>query len=219
VPHAVVRLHLQVQLRIAVHDTAFLYEALKGTNFHGQPKGFIGKTGQTVTSYLGLSRKDLLLGLLRFGLFSIDDQRERSQRFLGCDVNRINIFAIFLFGSRGRRGSLGLLVPILLQLDLSLDQMQKLRMSPQEARMAEDIFAGILARLMEAVHVELPNEAIDIPVPEEFGKDMVLELIDLLDGELAAVGHPVNHRLVFLVLQDLKALLDKICHRIFTCLH
>jgi hypothetical protein len=92
-------------------------------------------------------------------------------------------------------------------------------MSPQEARMAEDIFAGILARLMEAVHVELPNEAIDIPVPEEFGKDMVLELIDLLDGELAAVGHPVNHRLVFLVLQDLKALLDKICHRIFTCLH
>lgn len=92
-------------------------------------------------------------------------------------------------------------------------------MPSEEERMAEYIFTGILTRFMESVHVELANEAIDVPMPKKFGKDMVLKLIDLLDGKLTAVGHPVNNRLVFLVLQDLKALLNKICHRIFNRLH
>ena len=41
VPHAVVRLHLEVEFGVAVHHAAFLYEALEGADFHGQPKGFV----------------------------------------------------------------------------------------------------------------------------------------------------------------------------------
>jgi hypothetical protein len=88
-----------------------------------------------------------------------------------------------------------------------------LRLRPQEERMGEDVLGGILARLVKAVHVELSNEAVDVAVPEELGEDMLLELIYLLDGELAAVGHPVNDRLVLLVFQNLEALLDKVSHR------
>jgi hypothetical protein len=49
-------------------------------------------------------------------------------------------------------------------------------------------------------------------VAEELGEDMLLELIDLLDRELPSVRHPVDDRLVLLVLQDLEALLDEVCH-------
>jgi hypothetical protein len=65
---------------------------------------------------------------------------------------------------------------------------------------------------VEAVHVELANEAVDVAVAEELGEDVLLELIDLLDRELPSVGHPVDDRLVLLVLQDLEALLDEVCH-------
>ena len=65
--------------------------------------------------------------------------------------------------------------------------------------MAEDVFAWVFATLMEAVHVELPNEGVDISVPEEFWEDVVLELIDLFDGELTPVAHPVDDGLVLLV--------------------
>ena len=79
--------------------------------------------------------------------------------------------------------------------------------------MAEDVLAGILPALVEAVHVELPDEGVDIPVPEELGKDLVLKIIDLLDGEFPAVGHPVYDGLVILVLEDLETLLDKVGDR------
>jgi hypothetical protein len=49
-------------------------------------------------------------------------------------------------------------------------------------------------------------------VPEEFGEDVFLELIDLLDGKLAAVAHPVDNGLVLFVLEDLEALLDEVGH-------
>lgn len=78
--------------------------------------------------------------------------------------------------------------------------------------MTEDIFAGVFAGLVEAVHVELSDEAIDIPVSEEFGQDVVLELIDFFDGKLPSVGHPVDDGLVLLVFEDFKALLDEVGH-------
>ncbi len=46
---------------------------------------------------------------------------------------------------------------------------------------------------MEAIHVKLSNEAVDIPVPEEFGEDVILKLINFFDGKLASVGHPVDN--------------------------
>ena len=72
-------------------------------------------------------------------------------------------------------------------------------LAAEEERVAEDIFAWILAWFMEAVHVELPNEAVDIAVPKVFGGDMLLKLIDLLDGKLAPIAHPVDYGLILLV--------------------
>ena len=78
--------------------------------------------------------------------------------------------------------------------------MEDLGLSSQEEGVAEDVFAGVLAALVEAVHVELADEGVDVAVPEVLGQDVVLEVIDLLDGKLASVGHPVDDRLVVLVL-------------------
>lgn len=91
------------------------------------------------------------------------------QRFFRGKVNWIYVFAIFFL--RGRRGGSDshLLLPTLLDFDLSLDQMEKLRLSPQEEGMTKDVFTGVLAGLMESVHVKLSDEAIDVPMTEEFG--------------------------------------------------
>lgn len=91
--------------------------------------------------------------------------------------------------------------------------MKNLRLPTQEEGVAEDIFAGVLATLVEAIHVKLTNEGVDIAVSEVFGEDVVLEVIDLLDGKLAPVGHPVNDCLVVFVLEDLETLLDEIGNR------
>jgi hypothetical protein len=93
------------------------------------------------------------------------------------------------------------------------DEVEDLWLSAQEEGVAEDVFAGVFAALMEAVHVELADEGVDVAVPEVFGEDVVLEVIDLLDGKLAPVRHPVDDRLVVLVLQDFEALLDEIGNR------
>ena len=91
--------------------------------------------------------------------------------------------------------------------------MKDLRLSFQEKGMTEDIFARVFATFVEAVHVELTYEGVDIAVAKVFGEDMVLEVIDLFDGELASIGHPVNDRLVVFVFQDIETLLDKIGNR------
>ena len=82
--------------------------------------------------------------------------------------------------------------------------MQDLRLSFKEVWMTEDIFTGIFTAFVEAVHVELSYERVDISVPEVFGEDVVLEVIDLFDGELPPVGHPVDDRLVVFVLKNLE---------------
>ena len=45
---------------------------------------------------------------------------------------------------------------------------------------------------------------------EVLGKDLVLKIIDLLDGKFSTVSHPVDDRLVVFVLKDLETLLDKV---------
>lgn len=66
--------------------------------------------------------------------------------------------------------------------------------------MAENIFAGVFARLMEAVHVELPNKTVNVAMPKMSGQDLILKLVDLFDGKLSAIGHPMNNRLIVLIL-------------------
>ena len=79
--------------------------------------------------------------------------------------------------------------------------------------MTENIFAGVFATFVETVHVELTYEGVDIAVAKVFGEDVVLEVIDLFDGELASIRHPVNDRLIVFVFQDIEALLDEIGNR------
>lgn len=85
--------------------------------------------------------------------------------------------------------------------------------------MTEDIFGGILAGLVEAVHVELAYEAVDVSVAEVLGQYLFLKVIYFFDGELATVGHPMDDCLILLVLQDLKALLDEVSHRTLALLY
>lgn len=94
----------------------------------------------------------------------------------------------------------GRLFQLLIGLDLALDEMEELRMAFEEVAVAKNIFGGLLSRFMEAIHVELAYEAVDVPVPEVFGEDALLELLDVLDGELFAVGGPLYDLLIFFVL-------------------
>lgn len=73
-----------------------------------------------------------------------------------------------LFGRRSAKDSHLLLLSLLLILDLTTYQMQDLRLPPQEKGMTENVLARVLAALMEAIHVELPNEGVDISMPEVF---------------------------------------------------
>lgn len=90
--------------------------------------------------------------------------------------------------------------------------MEDLGLSPQEKGMTKDIFAGILAGLMEAIHIELPDEAVNVPVPKIFREDMILKLIDFFDGELASVGHPMNNGLILLIFKNVETLLNEVSH-------
>ena len=77
--------------------------------------------------------------------------------------------------------------------------MQDLRLSFKEVWMTEDIFTGIFTAFVEAVHVELSYKRVDISMSEVFWENVILEVIDLFDGELASVGHPVDDRFIVFV--------------------
>ena len=62
-----------------------------------------------------------------------------------------------------------------------------------EQRVAEDTFGMFFPGLVEAVHVELSNETVDLVVPEVFGKHNLLKLVDVLDDEFSACARPVNN--------------------------
>ena len=57
-------------------------------------------------------------------------------------------------------------------------------MIPYKVRMKEDLFAILSTFLMETIHVELPDEAIDLIVPEVFRQDMLLESFYISDVKL-----------------------------------
>ena len=62
--------------------------------------------------------------------------------------------------------------------------------------MAEGAFEVVMFDLVEAVHVELPDEAVDFVVAEVAGEHDFLQLLDILDDELEAVAGPVDNLLV-----------------------
>ena len=66
--------------------------------------------------------------------------------------------------------------------------------------MAEDAFGVLLTGLVEAIHVELSDEAIDLVVPEELGKDDLFEFGDVFDDEILSRWTPEDGFGVFFVL-------------------
>ena len=78
--------------------------------------------------------------------------------------------------------------------------MKGLGLSSEEEWMAEDIFTRIFTTFMEAVHVELSNERVDVAMSEVFGQNVILKVIDLFDGKFSAVNHPVDDVLVFSII-------------------
>ena len=120
-------------------------------------------------------------------------------------------FYVFrLFGRRGDGDVFVFFFLVVLVFDFAFDEVEQLRMSPLEEGMAEDVLGGVFSAFVEAVHVELADEGVDVAVSEVFGEDVILEVINFFDGELAAVGHPVDDGLVLLVLKNLEALLDEV---------
>ena len=96
------------------------------------------------------------------------------------------------------------LIVFFIILDFSLNEVEDLRLPSKEVWVTEDVFAGVFATFVEAIHVKLSDERVDISVSEVFGEDVVLEVIDLFDGKFPSVGHPVDDRLVVFVLKNFK---------------
>ena len=75
-----------------------------------------------------------------------------------------------------------------------------LRVVLQEIGVAEYIFGRLLPRFVEPVHIQLPDEAVDVLVSEVFGQDCLLELVDVLDREFFPVARPLDNLAVLVVL-------------------
>lgn len=63
---------------------------------------------------------------------------------------------------------------------------------PLEEGMAKNAFDVIVAGLVEAVHVELADEAVHLGVAEVPGQHYLLQLAHILDHELGARWRPVD---------------------------
>ena len=66
--------------------------------------------------------------------------------------------------------------------------------------MAENIFGGLFATLVETIHIELSDETVDIPMPEVLWQDSFLELFNVLDGKLFPISRPLDNPRIFVVL-------------------
>lgn len=62
--------------------------------------------------------------------------------------------------------------------------------------MAEGAFEVVVFDFVEAVHVELPDEAVHFVVAEVPGQYDFLQLLDILDDKFQAVAGPVDNLLV-----------------------
>ncbi len=67
--------------------------------------------------------------------------------------------------------------------------------------MAENVFGGLFAWFVEAIHVELSDEAVDVPVPEVPGEDDLLEILNIFYGKFFAIGQPLDDVCEFVTLK------------------
>lgn len=75
----------------------------------------------------------------------------------------------------------------------------------------EHPFLGVgFGEFLETVEIELPDEGLELGVPEVFGEDAGDQLLGVLDDELSV--RPGDDLLVLVVLQDGVEFLDEVSH-------
>lgn len=90
---------------------------------------------------------------------------------------------------------------------LSLYLRQQILLTLQEVRVLEDLLAtSFYLRLVEVIHVELPDERRKVVVLEVLGQDLVAELLGLLDDEAVARLSPGRNVLCQGIVDDLEKL-------------
>ena len=72
--------------------------------------------------------------------------------------------------------------------------------------MAEDTLGELIAGLVKAVHVELPDEAVHLAVPEQPREHNLLKFVDVLYDKLAAGGSPEYYLAEFVALNECRHL-------------
>lgn len=80
----------------------------------------------------------------------------------------------------------------------------------------EYAFKFIMFSFVKAVHIELPDKAINFTVSEESWQDYFFKFYNVFNGELGAVGRPINNfgvvihlKLGSIYIKDLKCLRHK----------
>lgn len=66
--------------------------------------------------------------------------------------------------------------------------------------MAENIFGWLFSRFVESIHIELSNETIDVAMPEIFGQNSFLKLLNVLNSEFFAISGPLDNFGVLMIL-------------------
>ena len=104
-------------------------------------------------------------------------------------------------------------VGFLLSFSFSSDEMKELKVAFAEEFVFEEhvfLFLGDFVDLPEPVHVELPDEALDLLVPEVGGKNDILHFFVILDVHLTAIGSPADDVLELLFLENNVELEDEV---------
>lgn len=68
--------------------------------------------------------------------------------------------------------------------------------------MAKNTLGIVLPRFMEAIHVELPDKAVDFLMPKKSREDYFLKLIDILYDKIFAGDAPKYYFTKFFILNN-----------------
>lgn len=95
-----------------------------------------------------------------------------------------------------------LLLSLYLALNLAFDGNEEVRTVAVEEGVTEDTLSKLIARLVEAIHIELSDEAIHLTVTEVPRQHHLLELTHILYDELTTRCPPENYLTELLILNQ-----------------
>lgn len=89
----------------------------------------------------------------------------------------------------------------------SFNLRQQLSMSLHKLRMRKHRPQRVLSTLVKPVHVQLPNETVDVVVPVVATQNSPFQLLDVINLKLPLILRPPNDFLVFVALNNQKSTL------------